>query len=85
MLCGYGSEQIGQTAEEVQSGAVSRLINWLEEDTLDYRVLAVHNLAEITGKRFMDNPAANPRVRERNVKVWRARLEEGELVPARPR
>ncbi|MCI0333383.1 MAG: hypothetical protein L0228_09190 [Planctomycetes bacterium] len=79
MLCGYNAEQIGTTPEQVKSGALARLIDWLEEDSLDYRVLAVHDLWEITGKQLMPNPAANLTVRKQNVRRWRDRLESGEL------
>jgi hypothetical protein len=85
MLCGYSEDQVGRTPEQVKSRAIPRLIDWLEEDSLDYRVLAVHNLLEITGKRFMDNPAAGRNERTRNIKVWRARLAADDLVPAKPR
>ena len=60
---------------------MAQLIDWLEKDSLDYRVLAVHDLWEITGKQLMPNPAANPTVRNQNVRRWRARLEAGELRP----
>ena len=83
MLCGYSAEQVGRTPDQMKTGAVARLIDWLEEDSLDYRVLAVHDLLEITGKRLMSNPAANQREREQSVRRWRARLEEGELMPVR--
>ena len=59
MLCGYNAEQIGATPEQMKTGAIAQLIDWLEEDSLDYRVLAVHDLWEITGKQLMPNPAAN--------------------------
>jgi hypothetical protein len=81
MLCGYNLAQIGGTPDEMKAGAVARLIDWLEEDSLDYRVLAVENLAEITGKRLMSNPAANATDRKINVRNWRKRLEEGDLRP----
>ena len=42
----------------MKTGAVAKLIDWLENDSLDYRVLAVQDLADITGKRLMSNPAA---------------------------
>jgi hypothetical protein len=83
MLCGYNAEQIGRTPDEMRSGALVRLIDWLEEDSLDYRVLAVHNLWETTGKRLMPNPAANLKERTQNVRRWRSRLEAGDLAPAR--
>jgi len=81
MLCGYNAEQIGKTPDEVKAGALARLVNWLEEDSLDYRVLAVHDLAEITGKRLMSNPAAGAPERAQNIRRWRSRLESGELRP----
>ncbi|HEY3394442.1 MAG TPA: hypothetical protein VGK58_17140 [Lacipirellulaceae bacterium] len=81
MLCGYNADQIGRTPDEMRSGALARLIDWLEEDSLDYRVLAVHNLWETTGKRLMPNPAANLKERTQNVRRWRSRLEAGDLAP----
>jgi hypothetical protein len=85
MLCGYNEEQIGRTSDQVKNGALVRLIDWLEQDSLDYRVLAWHGLYEITGKRLMPDPAANLRERARNIRQWRARLKEGDLLPARSR
>lgn len=79
MLCGYNAEQIGTTPEQLKTGALAKLVDWLEEDSLDYRVLAVHDLWEITGKQLMPNPAANPTVRKQSVRRWRDRLESGEL------
>jgi hypothetical protein len=81
MLCGYNADQIGRTPDEMRTGALARLIDWLEDDSLDYRVLAVHNLWETTGKRLMPNPAANLKERTQNVRRWRSRLEAGDLQP----
>jgi hypothetical protein len=81
MLCGYNLDQIGRTPEQRKSGALARLIDWLEDDRLDYRVLAVHDLAEITGKRLMSNPAAGTVERTQSVRRWRSRLEADELRP----
>jgi hypothetical protein len=81
MLCGYRPDQIGQTADQMKLGAVATLINRLEDDSLDYRVLAWNDLREITGKQHMPNPAAPLAERTRNVRVWRARLEAGDLKP----
>ena len=81
MLCGYTAEQIGQTPEQVKTGAVAKLIDRLEDDSLDYRVLAIQDLWEITGKKLMPNPSASLAERTQNVKRWRARLEAGELKP----
>jgi hypothetical protein len=84
MLCGYNAEQIGTTPDQMKTGAVLKLINWLEDDSLDYRVLAVQDLWEITGKRLMPNPAASLAERTQNVRRWRSRLEAGELKPVTP-
>ena len=79
MLCGYNEEQIGQTPDEARGGALVRLIDWLENDSLDYRVLAWQNLWETTGKRLMPDPSANLNERTQNVRQWRRRLDSGEL------
>jgi hypothetical protein len=84
MLCGYNADQIGRTPEEIRSGALSRLIDRLENDSLDYRVLAVNDLWETTGKRLMPDPAANLKERTQNIRRWRSRLEAGELLPGQP-
>jgi hypothetical protein len=80
MLCSYSPDQVGHTAEQMKNGPVVKLINWLEDDSLDYRVLAVQDLWEITGKRLMPNPAASLAERKQNVRVWRSRLESGQLL-----
>jgi hypothetical protein len=79
MLSGFNAEQIGTTPEQLKTGAIARLIDHLENDSLDYRVLAVHDLWEITGKQLMPNPSATPSTRKINVRNWRNRLNEGEL------
>lgn len=82
MLCGYSADQIGRTPDQVKTGAIARLIDWLDQDSLDYRVLAKHDLWEITGKQLMPNPAGKPSERQINIRKWRSRLEAGELLPA---
>jgi hypothetical protein len=82
MLCGYNPDQIGHTPEQVKAGAISRLIDWLDKDSLDYRVLAVHDLWEITGKQLMPNPAGSITERAQQIKRWRSRLDSGQLTPA---
>jgi hypothetical protein len=84
MLCGYNADQIGHTPEEMKNGAIAKLINWLEDDSLDYRVLAVQDLWEITGKRLMLNPADKLPERTKNVKHWRTQLAEGDLKVVQP-
>jgi hypothetical protein len=81
MLCGYNADAIGHTPEQMKTGAIAQLIDRLEDNSLDYRVLAVQDLAEITGKRLMANPAANQAERTLAIRKWRARLDAGDLKP----
>lgn len=81
MLCGYNADAIGSTPEQIKTGAIAQLIDRLEDNSLDYRVLAVQDLAEITGKRLMANPAANQAERTLAIRKWRARLDAGDLKP----
>jgi len=83
MLCGYGSEQIG-TPEEFRAGLAPQLVEWMENDSLDYRVLAVQDMADITGMRLMANPAGTPTERARGIRLWRGRLKAGEVSPLSP-
>jgi hypothetical protein len=84
MLCGYNADQVGHSPDQMKTGAIAKLINWLEDDSLDYRVLAVQDLWEITGKRLMLNPAAKLPERTQNVKRWRSQLESGDLKVVAP-
>jgi hypothetical protein len=82
MLCGYSLEQVGRTPDERSSPGrpLARLIGWLESENLDYRVLAVENLFDITGKRLLQDPRTigapdrNPGIRD-----WKKRLADREL------
>jgi hypothetical protein len=84
MLCGYNADAIGHTPEQMKTGAIAQLVDRLEDNNLDYRVLAVQDLAEITGKRYMSNPAGNLVERTKNIRYWRARLDAGDLKPVPP-
>ncbi len=83
MLCGYGAEQIG-TPEEFRSGLATQLVDWMENDSLDYRVLAVQDMGEISGMRLMPNPAGAPSERGRGIRLWRQRIKSGEVAPVTP-
>jgi hypothetical protein len=83
MLCGYGPEQIGEP-EAFRAGLAAQLVEWMENDSLDYRVLAVQDMADITGMRLMPNPAGTPTERARGIRLWRQRLKAGEVSPASP-
>lgn len=81
MLCGYSAEDVGLTPEEWRLGAMRKLIDCLESDQLDYRVLANYNLEQITGRRGVFNPSGLSTSRKRDIRKLRDRLEKGELSP----
>jgi hypothetical protein len=81
MLRGYSLQEIGATPEERRVGALAKLIDWLESDQLDYRVLANYNLEQITGRRGVFVPAGAERSRETAVAKLRKRLESDDLRP----
>ena len=81
-ICDTILDAIGHTPEQMKTGAIAQLIDRLEENSLDYRVLAVQDLAEITGKRLMPNPAASQAERTLAIRKWRARLDAGDLKSA---
>jgi hypothetical protein len=82
MLCGYDAQQIG-TADEFRAGLATQLVDWMENDSLDYRVLAVQDMGEISGMRLMPNPAGAPTERARGIRLWRQRLKTGEVAPVK--
>lgn len=83
MLRGYSPAEIGTSPEEVQGGVTRQLIDWLEHDRLEFRVLALHNLKQIYGGKTLGyNPVVTDGNRqERTVRQWRNRLADNELVP----
>ena len=49
---------LGYTKEQLQAGEAARLVDFLDSDSLDCRVLAFANLQEITNKTFSYRPEA---------------------------
>ena len=86
MVAGYSPTQIGLTREAREEGAVVKLIRWLESDNLDYRVLAIRNLDEITGVKGPSSwkgfrPESPPRQRKIAVaKIWES-FEADDFLP----
>ncbi len=81
MLVGYSRAEIGESREEIQTGAVPQLLKWLDSDRLDYRLLAIRNLREITGKSKGYRPNDSSKRRKIALrKIW-DQFESNELVP----
>jgi hypothetical protein len=87
MLLGFDAAAVGRTREEVQQGAIVRLLRWMKDDDLLYRVLAAHNVNEILGTRDVGGykPEQTAAQRERMLnRIWE-RFERGELMPPQER
>lgn len=86
MVQGYDQEAVGQTRDELQQGALVKLLGWLDSDSLDYRVLAIYNLNEITGTSYLAGyrPDSDSTQRKRALRKLWDRFESNELLPATP-
>jgi hypothetical protein len=83
MLLGFDAQAVGTNRDEVKNGALVRLIRWMDDDDLAYRVLASYNFDEITGTRVFGSyrPEQNDAQRKRSLNHHWQRLERGELLP----
>jgi hypothetical protein len=80
MVIGYNRQQIGESRQAIQSGAVAPLIKWLDHDNLDYRVLAIYNIREIAGKTKGYRPTETRNNRKTRLRRLWDEFENGELV-----
>ncbi len=81
MVVGYNAQQVGESREAIQTGALAQLIQWLDHDSLDYRVLASHNIREITGKSKGYRPDDSSKRRKIQLRrIWDD-FEAYELLP----
>ena len=73
----------GYSPSELQAGADDKLVAFLEDESLDFRVLAIEALKQITGRETMYS-AANPSVRSRtrHSAQWKKHAENGRIAYA---
>jgi hypothetical protein len=71
----------GYSKDQLQSGAAPILVDDLDNDSLDFRVLSFYNLQKIVGKTFDYRPEATATNRSQPVRRWRDQLKEGLIVP----
>ncbi len=81
MVIGYNAEQIGTSREAVRTGALAQLIKWLDHDSLDYRVLAIHNIRQIVGKVKGYRPDDTSKRRKIHLRKLWEEFEDNELLP----
>ncbi len=72
----------GYSTDDLKNGADRDLVEGLENDSLDYRVLAFWNLQNVTGlANFGYYPGDATGKRRQPLKKWQAQLREGKIVP----
>ncbi len=71
----------GYSKEDLANGAAAKLVEYLDHDTIDFRVLAFHNLHQIVGATFNYRPEQPAASRVQSVRRWREQLKEGLLGP----
>jgi hypothetical protein len=69
----------GYSPAELQGGADLQLVQWLDHESMDYRVFAYANLEQMTGMTLGYLPHYPEARRKSRVAAWRARLEAGEI------
>ncbi len=76
MLCGFSKENLAD-------GAAVKLVDYLDHDDMDFRVLAFYNLHQIAGATFNYRPEQASASRIQSVRRWREQLKEG-LLGSKP-
>ncbi len=72
---------LGYTKDQLQAGEAGKLVDFLDNDSLDCRVLAFFNLEEITNKTFNYRPEATTASRAQPLRRWQEELKNGGIVP----
>ncbi len=75
MLWSYSSEDLKQ-------GAANTLVDYLNHDSLDFRVLSFNNLQSITNMGLLYQPQDPPKKRAPHIQKWKEKLKDGKVVPA---
>jgi hypothetical protein len=70
----------GFSPEQLVDGGAHLLVNALESESTDMRVLAYQNLYEITGKTNLYAPDRDAKSQRRSVQSWQRDLQQGEIV-----
>jgi hypothetical protein len=72
----------GYTAAELQAGEAAKLVAYLDNNELDFRVMAFSALVRITGQTHFYRPEYTPAAKRATyVAKWKQRLDTGQLIP----
>ncbi|MCE9554536.1 MAG: hypothetical protein K8T91_14345, partial [Planctomycetes bacterium] len=72
----------GHTPAGLKNGDARRLVDTLDHEDLDFRVLSFMNLQEITGMGLYYRPEYNASKRKPSIIRWQKRLDEGKIAYA---
>jgi hypothetical protein len=72
---------LGYTKDQLQAAEAARLVEYLDHDNLDFRVLAFTNLQDITKAHHNYRPEANDQARKQPARSWQEALRLGQIVP----
>ena len=79
MLWGYSEEDLSP-----QGVAAAQLVDYLDHDQLEFRVLSIENLRRITGATLTYQAKYTANRRRSSVARWRRRLEAGQIIYKNP-
>ncbi len=71
----------GYSAVDLKDGAATKLVEYLNHDSLDFRVLSFWNLQNITGLTLFYRPESPVAKRRPQYLKWKERLKDGKLMP----
>jgi len=74
----------GFNNEQLKEGGAARLVELLDHEEMDVRVLAFENLVQITGKTLLYRPEYNSAQRKRYIRPWSEKLDAGEIAWQQP-
>jgi hypothetical protein len=72
----------GYSQADLKDGAAAKLVEYLNHDSLDYRVLSFWNLQNITGLTLFYRPESPAAKRRPQYLKWKERLKDGKIMPA---
>lgn len=72
----------GYTVEQLAEGEAQNLVDALNSESLDIRVLSFWNLHQITGLSLFYRPEYSEAKRRASLTKWRDRLKDGKIIPS---
>jgi len=70
----------GYSKADLDGGQAAKLVDYLDHENLDIRVLSFFNLKAITGMSLLYRPDTTPAQRKQAVATWKQRLKEGQVT-----